>query len=114
MPSRHYVTAQRIAFPYSTKRLCGPFDTHRAAWMMQEPIKRAIADDPEYANVTLSVTTVTIGAKKLKAGQSFPRGAIDPARINPNDVIDASKPLTWDDVFADKERVPGGWRDRKE
>jgi hypothetical protein len=96
MPSRYYVTAQRIAFPYSTKRLCGPFERHRAAFMMQQPIRRAIADDPEYAGVTLNITTVTISAKDLKAGtKRWPRGAIDPGRIALADVIDASRPINY-------------------
>lgn len=89
MPTRYYVTAQRP--DRSTKRLCGPFNDMREATAMVEPIRAAVAGDPEYRNAGFKVESVLISAKRIKEGARFKRGAIDPARISLDDVIEAAR-----------------------
>jgi len=82
MPTRYYVTAQQLDYPFAIKRLYGPFETFRAASMMEQPVRAAIAGDPEFINVNVRATGMT--AKR------HPPGALDLARLNINDVIKAS------------------------
>ena len=80
---KYYVTAVKYDFPYSTKRLLGPFDKFSAASRMIMPVRRALVDDPEYAAVNFRVTD-------LPNAKCRP-GALDLSKLNPADVIEASR-----------------------
>lgn len=79
----HYVTALKTVYPYSKKRLLGPFATHRAAYRMIRPVELALFDDPEYASTTYRV-------EQLAKAKCRP-GALDLKRLDPRDVIEASQ-----------------------
>lgn len=79
----YYVYAIKTVFPFSEKRLLGPFETHIAAARMIRPVELAVFDDPEYASTV------------FRASRVFKRncrpGALDLKRLDPRDVIEASK-----------------------